>query len=433
MIYNNTRAFLQVMGHANLSEEQMAKHIHHRLKEVLASAYAHVPYYRELMKQIRYNPHRDYQGPGDLSYFPVTTKADIKKYENEYFINESEDPTRWISDYTSGSTGIPLTVYRNRYEWSIQTTKWLRVLFMNGYSVHDKVLSLTSPGRLKLGKSILQKFGLLRRIAINFHLPPEEMVNILLEYQPHVLYGTRTCIDTVAIELKRRGKQYKGLKLLVVTGEVIRTHTRNLCRNSFGVEPVESYGSVEMGVMAHETPARNGLRLCEDTTYFEFLDAENKPVPWGLPGRVIVTDLYSKTMPFIRYDQGDTAICQKLNDSDSGTVLRLTKIDGRDNDAVLVPEGSPRPLHPLDFQKVMNSYQQIHQYRVVQKTNQQIQILVSAEPGYFDKIRGPIQSSLQEHFPSEFNFEIRRVESIQPDPSGKLRMFISQVNSNTSS
>ena len=64
------------------------------------------------------------------------------------------------------------------------------------------------------------------------------------------------------------------MRLLLVGGEIITDQTRRICREQLGIEPTEFYGAVEMGVMAFETPARDGLHLCEDQTLFEFLGAE---------------------------------------------------------------------------------------------------------------------------------------------------------------
>lgn len=421
-MFNYGLAFFQVMRHARLSEEQLAKHVHRRLREVLVNAYDHVPYYRDLMQDIGYNPHRDYRGPGDLQHFPVTTRAELKRNGTEGFIKQGCDLSSCFVDATSGSTGIPLKVYRSQYERSIIIAKWLRVLFLNGYSIREKVMSLTAPERLKYGRSFLQSLGLLRRKAVNYFLPPAEVVDLLLDYRPHVLYGNRSHLDNVAIELIRRRSKLTDLKLVVVGAEIISSNTRKLYQTAFGVDPVESYGSVEMGAMAHETPDRKGLRLCRDTTYFEFLDSNNRPVASGQPGRVIVTDLYGMTMPLIRYDQGDLAIFRQ---SPTGTERRITRLIGRENDAIVLPDGSKLPFYA--FHKVFSRFDQVRQFRVIQKTTSHFQIIVAAESGYLDQVSNTIISSLQEKIPAQCSFELLRVDSIDPDPQGKLRIFISEV------
>ncbi|MBK8401749.1 MAG: hypothetical protein IPL29_12035 [Propionivibrio sp.] len=107
------------------------------------------PHYREQMQKAGYDPQRDFSGPQDLSILAVTVKTDIKSSPESFVrAEESDRLARYFSDRTSGSTGMPLTVYRSPKERAVQIAKWLRVLVLSGYRPTDKVLSYTSPGRL---------------------------------------------------------------------------------------------------------------------------------------------------------------------------------------------------------------------------------------------------------------------------------------------
>ena len=425
-MFYNLRALHQVMRDVKLSRSELDKLIHKRLRDVLVSAYLHVPYYREVMQSVGYDPIQEYRGPEDLSRLPITTKKVLKQRGITAFVREDSDLSRCFSDSTSGATGIPTRVYRDPYERAVQIAKWLRVLFVNGYSIRHKVMAPTGPGRLKEGRSIVRKFGILRRLTVDYvHHSPEEMVDILLAYKPDVLYGNRSHLDLMALDLKRRGIQHKGLKLLLGGAEVIHDSNRQLYRKHFGVELVESYGSVEMGVMAHETPARDGLHLCEGLTYFEFLDQDGKPVPPGEPGKVIVTDLIGKLMPFIRYDQGDLAIFKHADGTNGSSVRRLTQIMGRDSDYALLPDNTRCPLYV--FSILIKKSEGIMQFRVVQKTRSRFQILIVADTDYFLSIRDDLLHRLQREFPPTVSFEIVQVERLEPDPSGKLKLLVSEV------
>lgn len=426
-MFSNLRALYQVMRDGKLPRRELEKLVHERLKTVLVSAFLHVPYYRELMQSIGYDPVRDYSGPGDLSNLPITTKQVLKEKGISTFLREGSDLSACFNDATSGSTGIPLRVYRAPYERSLQIAKWLRVLFINGYAMRDKVMSLTSPARLAEGRSIIQRFGILRRLAVNYLLPPEEMVEIFLAYKPEFLYGNRSHLDLMALELKRRRIQPEelGLKSLIGTAEVIHQSSRQLYRKHFGVGLSETYGSVEMGTMAYETHAHDGLHLCEDMTYFEFLNEQGEPVSPGVPGRVVVTDLIGMLMPFIRYDQGDLAVFEYADGVNGNGSRRLTRIIGREDDYALLPDGTRRPFH--DFYEVMDKYADIMQFRIVQRTRSQFQILIVADSSYLLRIRDDLLYRLQEKFPGMVNFEIVQVEQISPDSSGKIRMLVSEV------
>jgi phenylacetate-CoA ligase len=316
-------------------------------------------------------------------------------------------------------------VYRGSRERAVQIAKWLRVLFANGYSTRDKVMALVPPARAREGRSVLQHFGFLRRRAVDYlESSPEEMVDLLFSYRPQVLYGNRAHLDLMALEIRRRGLPTPGLKLLIVGAEVVHDSSRRLYRDAFGIEPLEYYGSVEMGVMAYETPARDGLRLCEDLNCFEFLDDDGNPVASGEPGRVVVTDLTARVMPFIRYDQGDLAVFQEGATGDAGG-RRLRRILGRDEDYVVLPDGARRSFHV--FYNALHDFPDVLQFRVVQETADRFRILLVTPPDRYAAVRDGLLVRLRQAFPPGVTFDVTRVERIEPDATGKIRRVVSKV------
>ena len=423
MRYNPT-ALCKVMRSANLSGLKLEKLVYNRLKAVLVSAYLHVPYYRRMMKACGYHPTKDYRGPQDLRRLTVTTKQVIKDHEITELVSEGADLSNYISESTSGSTGIPIRVYRSTNERSIQIARWLRVLFKNGYSIRDKVFAPRRPSKINEGKGTLQRIGLFRRLAVDYLSSPQDMVNAFLAYKPDVLYGARAHLDLMALEMRRRGIQADGLKLLVATSEIIHDSTRQLYRDQFGIETIESYGSVEMGTMAYETKEHDGLHLCEDLTYFEFVDEDGSPVGPGQTGRIVVTDLTNKVMPFIRYDQGDLISFEEGSDPAGFPQRKLTKIIGRDNDFVVLP--GDILIARQYFDVLIKKYDKIVQYQVIQKSPDMVQVLIAADKIYVESIRGKLLRALKETFPASISLEIAAVEQIYPDSSGKVKVIISE-------
>ena len=423
-MFKNIQAILQVMRDIRLPADKKEELVEKRLKKVLISAYKHVPYYRNMMKSIGYNPELDYKGLEDLRKFPVTQRQDLKTNDSLMFLKEGICSKNLYSTKTSGSTGIPLKIFLSNYEQTFRIAKWLRVLFINHYSIRDKVLSLTGPSRLVESKTVLQKFGLLRRLVVDSLLPSSEIAEIFINNKPHVLYGFRSSIDLLVLELIKRKIKPEGLNLVLEGGEIIHEHDRNLHYQAFGIYPIEFYGSEEMGVMAFETPARDGLHLCDDLTYFEFLDINNNPVLPGEAGRIVVTDLLGTTMPFIRYDQGDLA--KVTTDCNGKPEKRISEIIGRDNDYLVLPDGSKKTSYYLSYD-IAGQFDKIWQFKVIQKTKSHYQLIIAASQDYFTKIESQIKDLLNTKFPKSCYFDLLRVDFIEPDPSGKLQMIISEI------
>ena len=426
-------AFAWVMATRKLSDHQRKIYIKNRTKDILRSAYQSVPYYREVMKATGYNPMKDYTGPEDLRLIPVLKKEIIHKKGSAAFTQEGADFSKCFTDSTSGSTGIPLKYYQTHFEQSIAIAKWLRVFFANGYSPFQKVMALVAPKRVKRGTSWIQRLGILRRKAVNYvESPPEEMFDILLSYKPDVLYGNRSHLDMMAMELRKRGVDPKSLnlKLLIGTAEVIRERNRALYRQAFGVEVIESYGCVEIGVMAYETPERNGLRLCDDCVYFEFLNENDEPASPGELARVVVTDLTKKLMPFIRYGIGDWAIFEYVSGSKAEEKHRVIKrIVGRDNELIPLPNATSLSVHELEV--TVEKYNAIDQFRVIQVHIDEYEILLATSVECFHKILDELLEDLRSigsRHGCNLNFRVTRVNQIPPDETGKTRTFISLLD-----
>jgi phenylacetate-CoA ligase len=425
---NNIKAMWQVMSDLKLPADKKEELVKKRLKKVLVSAYEYVPYYRNIMKQISYNPIYDYKGPEDLKIFPITSKQDIKVNDPLIFLKGGVSTKNLYLTETTGSTGILLKIFLSPNENAVRTAKWLRVLFINQYSIRNKVLSFVSPSILGESKTLLQKLGFLRRNIVDELLDPEKLAEAFLIYKPHVLYGGRSPIDLLAMELIKLKVKPDFLKMVFVGGEIVHEHNRNLYKQAFCIDAMEYYGSEEMGIMAYETPAKDGLHFCDDYTYFEFLDKNNNPALPGEPARIVVTDLIGTVMPFIRYEQGDI-VTIKISEGPNGKPeRRILKIIGRDNDFIILPDG--KRLFFSYFYNIISKFDRIWQFKLIQDTNTHYRVIIAASQDYFNEIESQIKDLLIKNFPKNCHFDLLRVDHMQPEPNGKLCFFVSKITDN---
>ncbi|MBK8401750.1 MAG: hypothetical protein IPL29_12040 [Propionivibrio sp.] len=240
---------------------------------------------------------------------------------------------------------------------------------------------------------MLQRFGLLRRSAVDYTLAPETLADALIQYRPDLVYGVRTSLLMVAEELERRSVPMPPIKLLVAGGEVIDAQTRNRCRQVFGIDITETYGTVEMGVMAYQKRGQSGLSLIEDCTLFEFLDEQGKPAMPGQLARIVVTDLHGGLMPFIRYDQGDLATYSLRQNVHGECVRVIDRIVGRQDDVAPLPDG--RRLTYLDFYEIMDVYPGIGRFRIRQQTADCFLVELVASADYYRVIQGELLTKLR--------------------------------------
>ena len=118
-------------------------------------------------------------------------------------------------------------------------------------------------------------------------------------------------------------------------------------------------------------------------------------------------------------------VFKTVEDVDGNISRRLTQVIGREDDLMVMSDGSKR--RPDVFDTVLENYSHIFQYRIVQHSLYFFEILIAADETYLMTIRNELLQNLKERFPIGTEFEIKHVDQIKPDQSRKLRMFISKV------
>ena len=96
--------------------------------------------------------------------------------------------------------------------------------------------------------------------------------------------------------------------------------------------------------------------------YFEILDENNNPLPFGCPGNLVLTSLRSQAMPLIRYKTGDIASMESGGCICGGSYPRLCKVLGRQENLE-----DKLNIHALD--ELMYSIKGVREYRAVLSNN----------------------------------------------------------------
>jgi phenylacetate-CoA ligase len=124
---------------------------------------------------------------------------------------------------------------------------------------------------------------------------------------------------------------------------------RHILEKGFGVRVANEYGCAEMDMLAFEDENFDWI-ISDENVYLEILDEDNKKVEFGKSGRIILTSLYNKAFPLIRYEVGDVGMVdvkKKINNS------ILMDLVGRTNDFAILPSG--RKVPALTFYYITKS------------------------------------------------------------------------------
>ncbi len=200
---------------------------------------------------------------------------------------------------------------------------------------------------------------------------------------------------------------------------------KKLMETTFGIPIYNEYGASELDLIAFENP-KGEFILNSETLFVEILDEDNQPVPNGMPGRIIVTSLYNKAHPMIRYDIGDNGVI-----SEKSTIKKpiLEKLVGRTNDVAKLPSGKQVP--GLTFYYVTKSVIEddgnVKEFIIEQTALDHFKITYVADKALTNnetqKIKEAVITYLEEGLTVTFN----KASILDRANRGKLKQFISKV------
>lgn len=260
-------------------------------------------------------------------------------------------------------------------------------------------------------------------VAFEIRRPIAEQAAWLLREDPSYLLTFSSNLTLLAQHFRDSKHRPKRLRALFGFAEIVTQDMRDLCREVFGAEIVDSYTAEEVGYMALQCPDRArlaqrpdqppGLHVMAESVFLEILDETGAPCMPGQVGRVVVTPLHNFAMPLLRYELGDFAECGAPCPCGRGLPV-INRVIGRFRDSVRMLDGSARAAFfgSKSFYKISA----IRQFQAAQTALDTIEIRLVA--------RRPLTEE-------EEAFVVARVRD-DLDPDFKVRIVYVSVCSETS-
>jgi phenylacetate-CoA ligase len=384
--------------------------------KLIHHAYERIPMYREFYDSHGFQPLqvRNYE---EIEKVPIIRRDIIQSYPLRKRVDARVSEKNIIKARTSGSTGEPMEMWMDRTESHIITLKVLRYFREWGYLPHFNTIRLWGGSEVK--KSIIQKFGLLRAKDIEIVGRSDGATDDVLKNNCHVLYASRSSLEVFADELDKRKVEFRP-RIVVSTGEMLMKEHRDRFREIFGCDTLNHYASEELGTIAWECPDQHhNLHIDMETVLISFRDIVAQSN--GKMGSIILTNLESFTMPFIRYDQGDTILIPENDQCSCGRTLPiLGQVFGRNED-VLDYDG--RKYYWNFFYNIMENFLYIKKYRIVQTKKGTIEfriLLLQDNKEKREKCISDLNSVFKDHF-SPVN--IRFVDDFPLQPNRKFKVL----------
>ena len=392
-----------------------------KLRTILDYVYGNVEFYHRRFDSLGIKP-SDIKQLEDLSKIPPTTRSDVVGNFPDGMVARGTDLSKCVERRTSGSTATPITVVFDKHDQAFRFAVFLRAMFECGFKVVDK-LTTVSYYEEKVARWF-QALGLLRRQNIQSMTSVDQVVQMLREYRPDVLYSYASYLANIAQSVRDQGIKEINPRLVFSQAELLDNRTRALVRSVFGREVMDTYGSSEFIRLAWECSEHSGYHIDADGYVLEFVeDGEN--VNAGEKGEILVTNLDAYAMPFIRYEIGDCGV-PIADECSCGRRLPLMRnIEGRKDDFLILPNGrlvSPRRA-TTSIWEVLGA----EQYRIIQKKKDLVVIELAKGQGISERSIAQASGGLKELLGPDVQIRVDVVDHISTGKTGKLRKVISEV------
>ena len=276
----------------------------------------------------------------------------------------SFDTSKTHRMYTSGSTGIPFTVIQDmaKRERHIADLKYFGAIA--GYADHDPMCYLRAKPTAtqeEQERDNIWQLDICNLSAQNltdyFHVMVEKKCTALIAY-PSTL---ETAVDFWSTHFTNES----SIRCIISTSETLTDEVKEKLNTFFGADVgiYARYSNTEQGILGQETGVSGEYRLNWASYYFEVLKMDSdEPAEEGELGRIVITDLYNRAFPMIRYDTGDVA---RMKKGEEDELPMFSELYGRRMDLIYDLNGEV--VSPFLLCRTMRLSHGIEQWQFIQE------------------------------------------------------------------
>lgn len=409
----------------NLSDDEFHDFVEKQKKQIVHYHLKNNLFYQSLFNARRFS---------NWDAVPIMTKKDLQQPLQDRLSKGFLSKNVYINK-TSGSSGDPFVFAKDKFchalTWSIIQNRfgWYNLDFNRSKQARFYGIPLDKKGYYKERfKDILSKrfrFSVydLSDSAFEDHL--KKFRSTSFDY----INGYTSTIVQFAKFLQKSGVVLKtvcpSLKVCIVTSEMLFENDKLLMEEQFGIPVVNEYGASELDLIAFQNPKDEWV-VNSESLFVEIVDNNNRVLPYGEEGRVVITSLYNKAHPFIRYDIGDLAT---LSTDSTPRKPQLQKLIGRTNDMIFLPSG--KKAAGLTFYYITKSIVEengnVKEFIIEQLDLKTFKITYVSRELLSDKQTSIILKEIENYLEKGLHVIFDRQPHLTRSKSGKLKQFSSLV------
>lgn len=437
-IVSLVRRGIDLYRHNSWPREKIMEYCQARFRDIVAYAYAKSPFYRELYRSCGIGE-RDLArvDPADL---PVIDKEIVRDNFQKIAVNPPGEAVlrkylekgnlvpmmgRRILVHSSGSTGRPANFLYSEAAITEVESNFIRLSVggRNAIAFSDfpiRTLYVASVGRgyasVCLAFRGIKKYHS-KSLVLNVQEPIGSWPERIQKFMPSYIAGYPSCVTLIA-DMQVRGEIYIKPKKIITGGEPLTAETKKYYSEVFGADVIDYYGCSESLFIGAGSTWYEGIYLYDDMNYVE-VDSS---------GRLIISPLYNRAFPLIRYRLSDVVLGFNREYPGPLPFTHIEKILGRSEEMMWFKnaQGNWDFLHPLFIDDLQ--VPGIKEYQFVQLDERSLLIKVVLEPGVSEEnvlevARTQVCSFLEKKRLSNVSFDVRVVDALEKNGvTGKSKL-----------
>lgn len=407
----------------SISEQEFDAFIQSKKQEIVDYHLKNNSFYQNFVGKTTFNNWND---------LPIMTKRDFQKPLIERLSTGFSLKNVYVNK-TSGSSGDPFIFAKDKFSHALTWVNiihrfgWHGIDFNSSYQARFYGIPLDFIGNKK--ERFKDFLGNRYRFSI-FDLSDTVLEGFLKKFETATfdyINGYTSSIVLFAKYLQQKNIVLKDvcptLKVCVVTSEMLFDEDKILLEKQFGIPVVNEYGASELDLIAFQNP-EGEWQVNSETLFVEILDEQNNVLPYGKEGRIVITSLFNKAHPFIRYDIGDIGI---LDEKSTAKKPILKKLIGRTNDIAILPSGKKSP--GLTFYYITKSIIEddgnVKEFVIKQTKINTFDIEYVSKTKLNQEQIHKIEVAIALYLEKGLIFTFIRKEKLERSKSGKLKQFVS--------
>lgn len=243
----------------------------------------------------------------------------------------------------------------------------------------------------------------------------EQQIEVIRTLRPDAYVGTPSFLRIIIEKAQQLGLDIASMKRALLAAEALPGSLRQWFRQQ-GVETVlQWYGTADLGCVAYESEAMDGMILEEDVLLEIVRPGTGEPVPDGEVGEIVVTS-FNRHYPMIRFGTGDLSAVMSGASACGRTNIRIKGWMGR---ADQVTKVRGMFVHPEQVALAIARHPEVRRARLVvsgEMANDQMTLLCEV-PG---QTEGTTASELSQRIADSVRDATKLRAEVRLVPVGKL-------------